>query len=234
MRAAAVKAVKFNTHQVSDYLEIFKTAAQDAHGRVRVEVISAASRLSQAEGVELLGMVKNKGLDDWMTDSYRFAEASLNDAQVKEQEAKVKIPKQLKGNKQAAKLFTLGHEVFHRDAHCATCHQDDGKGLPSSNLPPIAGTKWVNESKERLIKITLNGLMGPIEVQGKQYQSAMTQFKGMLTDEEVAGVLTYIKNSFGNNSGYIDEALVKTVRAELKGNNVMFTSEQLLEQHPHE
>ena len=72
----------------------------------------------------------------------------------------------LKG--EALTFFKKGHEVYSREGHCITCHQSDGKGLPAAMFPPLAGTKWINGSEERLIKLTLHGLLGPIEVKGKK------------------------------------------------------------------
>jgi len=56
-----------------------------------------------------------------------------------------------------------------------------------------------------------------MDVNGKQYNGAMTPFEGLLTDREIAGVLTYVKNSFGNQSGTITPKEVKSVRARMKG-----------------
>ena len=73
--------------------------------------------------------------------------------------------------------------------------------MEASGFPPLAGAKWVTGNEDRLIKITLKGLYGELEVKGKKYpgQVPMTPFENMLNDEEMAAVLTYIRNSFGNN-----------------------------------
>src|SRR5690606_28199580 len=96
--------------------------------------------------------------------------------------------------------FKQGQLIFQREGFCITCHQAEGKGLPNSGFPPLAGSRWVLNDDARLIKLTLNGLHGPIEVLGKKYpgQVPMTPFGGLLNDEEVAAVLTYVKHSFVN------------------------------------
>ena len=68
-------------------------------------------------------------------------------------------------------------------------------GLPDAGFPPLAGTKWVNGDHERLIKLTLKGLMGPIEVNGKAYPGLvpMTPFESLLSDYDAAAVLTFIR-----------------------------------------
>ena len=108
--------------------------------------------------------------------------------------------------------------IYEKDGYCSTCHQSDGKGIKSGGYPPLVDTKWVLGDPERLIKITLNGVMGRMEVRGKIYQGKvpMTAFGSLLTDREIAGVLTYIRNSFGNRSAVILPDQVKQVREDTK------------------
>ena len=128
---------------------------------------------------------------------------------------KVKAPSHLKGS--AAKAYVAGAEIFKRDAHCSTCHQDDGKGLPNL-YPPLADSAWVTGDEERLIKLTLHGLWGKIDVNGVTYDPAkgippMTAFGALLDDKEVAAVLTYVRNSWGNKAEPVSHKTVKKVRS---------------------
>ncbi len=118
--------------------------------------------------------------------------------------------------------------------HCATCHQPDGQGLPAAMFPPLAEAKWVNGNEYRLIKLTLHGLLGPIEVKGKKYpgQVPMTAFK-QLPDEEIAAVLTYVRNTFGNKAPMVTPAKVKEVREATKSQAGFIAPADLLKQHPH-
>ena len=120
------------------------------------------------------------------------------------------LPAMLSSEEQ--KSFLAGKEIYSRDGFCETCHQPDGKGLESSGFPPLAGNDWVQGDEERLIKIVLHGLYGPIELAGKKYpgQVPMTPFGGMLNDQEIADVLTYIRSSFGNLSKAVKPETVKT------------------------
>ncbi|MGA0901140.1 MAG: c-type cytochrome, partial [Luteolibacter sp.] len=129
--------------------------------------------------------------------------------------------------------FLRGAEVYHKEGHCGTCHQDDGNGLPAAQFPPIAGSKWITGSEERLIKLTLHGLMGPIEVKGKVYPGAvpMPAFK-MLSDQEIADVLTFVRNSFGNKAPVVKAQLVNKVREATKNRQLFYQVEDLLKQHP--
>ena len=148
----------------------------------------------------------------------------------------VKVPTHLKGAD--AKAFQLGAEVFRRPAHCATCHQPDGKGLDPA-FPPLVGTPWVTGDVERLIKISLHGIYGKIEVNGKVYDPAkgvppMTAFASMLNDEEIAAVLTFVRNSWGNQAAPVHADTVKKVRAATKDRGMFWTPEELLRAHPME
>src|SRR5690606_29773888 len=114
------------------------------------------------------------------------------------------------------------------------CHQADGKGLPTSGFPPLAGTRWVLDDDARLIKLTLNGLHGPIEVLGEKYpgQVPMTPFGSLLNDDEGAAGLTYVKNAFGNKGTPIEAAQVKTIRAAIADKKGFYSPEELLKEHP--
>lgn len=234
VRSAAVSVARFNEHKLDNLHEILLKAAGDEHGRVRLEAVVGASFLPAAQGLEVLEKVKATGVDAFMKESVKFAEGVFSGQAVEEEKAKrVRAPKHLA--KAEARLFVKGAEIYAREGYCATCHQANGEGLPDAGFPPLAGTKWVLEDPERLIKLTLKGLMGPIEVKGKSYPGyvPMTAFEGLLNDEEMASVLTYIRNSFGNKASSIQSDEVKRVRAELKGRVDLFQPEELLKLHPH-
>ena len=118
---------------------------------------------------------------------------------------------------------------------CITCHQPDGEGLPAAKFPPISNTKWIQGNPDRLIKLTMHGLHGPIEIKGKKYagQVPMTAFKA-LSDDEMAAVLTYVRNTFGNKASAISADQVKAVRAATKDREGFYSPAELLEEHPHE
>ncbi len=147
---------------------------------------------------------------------------------------KIDVPKHLSG--EAAKAYKLGGQVFHREAHCATCHQADGKGLDPA-FPPLVGSPWVTGSEERLIKISLHGLHGKIEVNGKVYDPEkgvppMTAFESLLNDNDMAAVLTYVRNSWGNKAAPVLPDTVKKVRAANKDRSIFWKPEELLKDHP--
>jgi mono/diheme cytochrome c family protein len=172
-------------------------------------------------------------MEQWITPAYQTAVAHLSGLSVKEKKEE-DIKSSLTGSDR--ELFVLGKEIYAREGYCSTCHQPDGQGLSASQFPPLAGTPWVTGSAERLIKIVLKGAMGPITVNGKEYpgQVPMTPFEGMLDDSEMAAVLTYVRNAFGNQASPISPDLVKKVRDEIKDMKGFYSPAQLLTEHPME
>ena len=92
---------------------------------------------------------------------------------------------------------------------CFACHGQDGQGIPAV-FPPIAKSDYLVADKDRAIRVVLKGLTGPVTVNGVTYNSAMPPQD--LNDEQVADVLTFIMNSFGNKAGTVEPADVKRVR----------------------
>ena len=232
-RAAAVQVLRYAGHQVKDQAGLLLQAARDPHGRVRLEALVAASWLEGEKGLAIVNEAAKLPLDRWMAPAHETALAHLNGkAVVRKKEAA--LTTSLKGAEK--ELYVQGKAIYSREGFCVTCHQADGKGLPASGFPPLAGTNWVTGSHERLAKIVLNGLHGPIEVLGKPYpgQVPMTSFGGMLKDEEVAAVLTYVRNSFGNQAPAVSPGQVKQVRAASASKKGFYSPEELLKQHPME
>jgi glucose/arabinose dehydrogenase/mono/diheme cytochrome c family protein len=230
-RAAAVRVVRYAGHQLPDQVALLTQAARDEHGRVRLEAITAASWLEKSKGLAVLAEAKKKPLDEWMIHAHETAVAHLNGESVKE--AKKEVAKSTLAGKDL-ELYNLGKEIYAKEGYCETCHQSNGKGLPASGFPPLTGTKWVMGSDDRLIKLVLKGLLGPIEVNGHKYpgQVPMTPFEGLLNDREVAAVLTYVRNSFGNTGPVVKEEAVKKVRAASAKHTGFYSPDQLLKEYP--
>jgi mono/diheme cytochrome c family protein/glucose/arabinose dehydrogenase len=230
-RAAAVRALRYNGHRIKNQPELLMKAAQDEHGRVRLEAIVAASWLDKEVGLPIVEEAGKKPLDRWMVDIHATAIAHLNGMSLNAKKQEV-IVTRLQGVEK--ELYIKGKEIYARDGFCSTCHQPDGGGLNASGFPSLTGTPWVLGNSERLIKIVLNGMQGPIEVNGNKYpgQVPMTPFGGMLNDEEVAAVLTYVRNSFGNKAEPITPVQVKAVRDATQEKKGFYSPEELMRQHP--
>ena len=94
--------------------------------------------------------------------------------------------------------------------YCLACHQADGGGVDRMNAP-LTKTSWVLGDKSRLVGVLLNGMQG-VEIDGERYANVMPAFD-YLTDQQLADVLTYVRNSFGNKATAVSAAEVKAVRA---------------------
>ena len=143
-------------------------------------------------------------------------------------------PKHL--SREDKKVYKLVSQVYQRESHCATCHQTHGKGSPNV-YPPLVDSPWVNGSEDRLIKMTLHGLWGRMQVKGKIYDPArgvppMTAFRSLLKDEELAAVLTFVRNTWGNKAPPVSPESVKRVREQSSGRSTFWKPEELLAEHP--
>ena len=106
-----------------------------------------------------------------------------------------------------------GKEVY--KAQCLACHQQDGGGVPHMN-PPLDGALNVNgNDKARLIRIVLNGLADRVEIEGEMYSNSMASHKD-LSNQQIADVLTYIRNSWTNKAGLVTVEEVKIGRSKLR------------------
>ena len=98
-------------------------------------------------------------------------------------------------------------------ANCLACHQADGSGVPNLNPPLVA--PWVTGSKTTLIQMILKGSKGKVEIDGETFHNTMPA-QAHLTDQQIADILTFIRNSFGNKASAVTPAEVKTVRSKIK------------------
>ena len=96
--------------------------------------------------------------------------------------------------------------------YCVACHQADGGGIQRIN-PPLIKTDYVLGNKKRLIGIVLNGMTTGVEIDGEDYNNPMAPHN-FLKDQEIADVLTYIRNSFGNKASVVTAAEVKLLRGK--------------------
>lgn len=95
------------------------------------------------------------------------------------------------------------------EANCAACHQQNGEGLPGA-FPPLANSDYLMARKDKGAGIVLHGLTGKISVNGKEYDGVMPQMQ--LTDDEIASILTYVRNSWGNKGDLVKASEVKSAR----------------------
>ena len=127
----------------------------------------------------------------------------------------------------------VGKKLYN-NAACNTCHQVNGIGVPGV-YPPLAESEWVNGSEERVIRILLYGLQGPLKVKGVEFPGTapMPAFGKVAgsgynwSDDKIAAVLTYVRSDFGNNSKPITAEQVAAIRAK-EADRKAYTQEELL------
>jgi len=115
--------------------------------------------------------------------------------------------------------ITLGKRQY--ALACVTCHMPNGQGLPTV-YPSLVDSEWVTGSEERLIRIVMHGLKGPVTVKGETFNAAAMPSFGQVpgsgynwSDERIAAVLTYIRQEWGNDATPIETATVAAIRAEI-------------------
>lgn len=107
-------------------------------------------------------------------------------------------------------VMANGRKIYNQ--YCLACHMADGGGVPNMN-PPLIKTSYVLGDKIRLINVILNGLATGEEIEGETYTNVMPAHN-FLKDQEIADVLSFIRNSFGNKAGGISAIEVKTIRTK--------------------
>jgi mono/diheme cytochrome c family protein len=109
---------------------------------------------------------------------------------------------------------------------CASCHQPTGKGIPGV-YPPLAGSEFLQGDPTIPIRIVLHGFQGRIERNGKVYNGVMAAWGTVLSDEDIAAVLTYARSSWGNTAPPVTAEQVREVRQKTQGRSQPYTEAEL-------
>jgi mono/diheme cytochrome c family protein len=120
-------------------------------------------------------------------------------------------------------LFEKGKNLYANI--CAACHQPSGAGLDGL-APPLLDSEWALGAPDRPIRIVLQGVSGPLPVAGRTWQLEMPPL-AVLGDEDIAGVLTYIRREWEHNSSPVLPADVAKIRAAVKDRTTPWTAEEL-------
>ena len=108
-----------------------------------------------------------------------------------------------------AERIELGRAIFTQN--CMACHQVTGEGLPAA-FPPLAKSDFLNADDKRAIRVVTGGLTGKVTVNGKDFNGVMPAWS--LRDEEIANVLTFVYNSWGNSGKEVSTETVTANRAK--------------------
>jgi mono/diheme cytochrome c family protein len=109
---------------------------------------------------------------------------------------------------------------------CAACHQLDGSGQQGL-APPLRDSEWVTGPSERLVRIALHGVRGPIEVDGTRWDLEMPG-QGHLSDQELAQVLSYLRRAFGHQASCVSPKQVQQERRRTNKRASAWTAAELL------
>lgn len=123
-------------------------------------------------------------------------------------------------------MIAKGKVVY--DNACKLCHQDTGLGAPGQ-FPPLAGSEWVSGPAERVIRIPIHGLSGPIKVKEQDWNLSMPAIGAALSDEELANLLTYVRQAWGNKAPPVTPAQVKAVKDKTADRSQPWTAQELLQ-----
>ena len=115
------------------------------------------------------------------------------------------------------------------ETYCAGCHLNEGPWM-MGEAPPLEGSAWVAGPENRVIKIVLHGLRGPIEVRSKSYNQEMPSFGSILTDADIASLLSYVRRRFGGASTPTSETAVSLIRAANRGRTEYWTVDELMKE----
>ena len=143
-------------------------------------------------------------------DKKNFGETDLTKMEQRKTLPHIRTPHEIDDNLKKGQV-TGGQKIY--ETYCASCHQFNGKGA-EGRFPPLVDASWVSGDKARLINVLLNGLEGDIEVSGVGYNGAMPKH-AFLTDDEVAVVLTYVRQNFGKKEDAITASEVEKQRKKL-------------------
>ena len=170
-----------------------------------------------------LGMLKVSGPQDLLTYSGKEVDAIYlgsaaevgSDAEKKVAELKAQMAAEMKGNPKIAGLtkdiqVEKGKSVYLQT--CFVCHQPTGLGVPGQ-IPPLADSDFLMKNKEDAIRAVLIGRTGETIVNNKTYKGTMIPL-AYLTDEQIANVLTYVRNSWDNSGDVVNTMDVAKIRAE--------------------
>ncbi len=156
-----------------------------------------------------LGMLKVKGNENKAIYSGKLQEGIyLPEGSTIQVMPDENIPPEVASTK--SERILTGKHIYNRT--CLACHQLNGSGM-SNVFPPLANSDYLNKDVARAIEIILKGKSGEITVNGKKYSSVMPS--QLLSDEDIANVLTYIYNSWDNNKTYVTPKMVKRIREKL-------------------
>ncbi len=220
VRAYGARVAGFWADRLPNGLHGLKQSVMDEHPRVRLESVVAASYVSDPKAIEIVAAAVDQPLDPFLTYAIRQSARALQP-----QWNSLLESNQLKFGSQTQRNYLAelrgsaptkaspGEALYEKS--CLACHQPGGKGLPGI-YPPLIANPRIAGDKDRLIKIVLHGLTGPLEVHGVSYGSELSALPmpalAGLTDGEIADVLSHIRSKYADGASAITADEVGAIR----------------------
>ena len=232
VRAYAARMIGAWSDRLDDALSLLRERVHDQHPRVRLEAVVALSYLADRDAAAVATEVLNYPMDPFLTYALRQSTRALQSRWEKETAWLESLPERQRdylrdilGNPPAPP--SAGEELYTQA--CMACHQPGGKGLPGV-YPPLAGSDWTSGDPERLIRVVLHGLVGPLSLNGETFQSTsgvpMPPFQG-LSNQQIAEVLSFVRERFGGGAEPVTPEQVRGVRERERGRQVPWTANEL-------
>ena len=127
-----------------------------------------------------------------------------------------------------AETMKRGQAVYNRT--CLACHQPTGLGLPPV-FPPLAGSEWIAKGASIAVRNILHGMQGPVTVKGATYNGVMPPVSG-LSDKDIADVVTYVNNSWGNTGPTVTDAEVAAIKKQYADRKTPWTAAEYEKEAP--
>ncbi len=238
----AISRIISQSGKAGPYEEVLNVAvAPEVAASVRKAIIRGLSQTeSETKSIKSKGGVAAKPKTLWLTKeplSLAQLKATMTDATGAKLIASVDArlawpgkpgapapPKVIPLSASQTALFEKGKSVF--GSLCAACHQAHGYGLDGL-APPLVDSDWVLGKPDIAARIVLNGLGGPVKVGNRTWDLTMPPM-GMLSDEDIAGVLTYIRREWEHNASPVESKDVKAIRTQFAEHTASWTSDELM------
>lgn len=227
VRAAAVRLSEgfLRTEPNSETAELRKQvlkAARDASADVHIQLALTLGEIYQDDASKAALESLTRSRFALAKDAAKFSITALEPKPIASATDAKPVVAKLSGAE--AKRFEVGKANY--EMVCMACHQPHGQGQDGL-APPLVGSEWIGWPEGRLIRMVLHGLRGPITVKGQQYEMDMPAL-GVLDDEQVATILTYIRNEWGHAFPPVSSNAVKKVRDATVERVDAWTQEELL------
>ncbi|MEK6235184.1 MAG: discoidin domain-containing protein, partial [Planctomycetales bacterium] len=211
VRSAAMRISESMIGQDRQFDEGVAKLAGDDDPNVTIQVLLSVGRGAHPEADEITEFILNKNQENVAVTGIAKRMRSQLTALIAERRELAELRRR---NKALADSVVRGKLTY--TTLCITCHGANGKGMPSPDkkglmlAPPLAGSPRVKGHKERLSRIVLNGLIGPVN--DKTYAAGLMLPMSANSDKWIADVSNYIRNNWGNQASLIEESDVKRIR----------------------